>query len=197
MESNLDMNAVLGVNPDEQNMQESFVQPENSVYEDSLLNASTESTGVDTTSMFGTGTESVSSDEAQETDYLEEVKKKQEEQRLIDEHNRRVRESPEFKAQVVFNQYVQQNPYMSGKDKRRLLRECIKNAKKGRYDYLFDEEKIRKREERQKEKFDKLNKPKIHSVEELSDETRATLEQMADADVVPPFNKETGSFEDN
>lgn len=196
MESNLDMNAVLGVNPEEQK-EESLIEQTSSVFEDSLLNASTESAGVDTTSMFGTGTESVSSDEAQETDYNEEIRKKQEEQRIIDEHNKRVRESPEFKAQVVFNQYVQQNPYMSGKDKRRLLRECLKNAKKGKYDYLFDEEKIRKREERQKEKFDKLNKPKIHTVEELSDETRATLEQMADADVVPPFNKETGSFEDN
>lgn len=196
MESNLDMNAVLGVNPEEQK-EESLIEQTSSVFEDSLLNASTESAGVDTTSMFGTGTESVSSDEAQETDYNEEIRKKQEEQRIIDEHNKRVRESPEFKAQVVFNQYVQQNPYMSGKDKRRLLRECLKNAKKGKYDYLFDEEKIRKREERQKEKFDKLNKPKVHTVEELSDETRATLEQMADADVVPPFNKETGSFEDN
>lgn len=196
MESNLDMNAVLGVNPEEQK-EESLIEQTSSVFEDSLLNASTESVGVDTTSMFGTGTESVSSDEAQEADYNEEIRKKQEEQRIIDEHNKRVRESPEFKAQVVFNQYVQQNPYMSGKDKRRLLRECLKNAKKGKYDYLFDEEKIRKREERQKEKFDKLNKPKIHTVEELSDETRATLEQMADADVVPPFNKETGSFEDN
>jgi hypothetical protein len=196
MESNLDMNAVLGVNPEEQK-EESLIEQTSSVFEDSLLNASTESVGVDTTSMFGTGTESVSSYEAQETDYNEEIRKKQEEQRIIDEHNKRVRESPEFKAQVVFNQYVQQNPYMSGKDKRRLLRECLKNAKKGKYDYLFDEEKIRKREERQKEKFDKLNKPKVHTVEELSDETRATLEQMADADVVPPFNKETGSFEDN
>ena len=196
MESNLDMNAVLGVNPEEQK-EESLIEQTSSVFEDSLLNASTESAGVDTTSMFGTGTESVSSDEAQEADYNEEMRKKQEEQRIIDEHNKRVRESPEFKAQVVFNQYAQQNPYMSGKDKRRLLRECLKNAKKGKYDYLFDEEKIRKREERQKEKFDKLNKPKIHTVEELSDETRATLEQMADADVVPPFNKETGSFEDN
>ena len=196
MESNLDMNAVLGVNPEEQK-EESLIEQTSSVFEDSLLNASTESAGVDTTSMFGTGTDSVSSDEAQETDYNEEIRKKQEEQRIIDEHNKRVRESPEFKAQVVFNQYVQQNPYMSGKDKRRLLRECLKNAKKGKYDYLFDEEKIRKREERQKEKFDKLNKPKVHTVEELSDETRATLEQMADADVVPPFNKETGSFEDN
>jgi hypothetical protein len=196
MESNLDMNAVLGVNPEEQK-EESLIEQTSSVFEDSLLNASTESAGVDTTSMFGTGTESVSSDEAQEADYNEEIRKKQEEQRIIDEHNKRVRESPEFKAQVVFNQYVQKNPYMSGKDKRRLLRECLKNAKKGKYDYLFDEEKIRKREERQKEKFDKLNKPKVHTVEELSDETRATLEQMADADVVPPFNKETGSFEDN
>ena len=60
---------------------------------------------------------------------------------------------------------------------------------------MFDEEKIRKREERQKEKFDKLNKPKIHTVNELSDETRATLEQMADAEKVPAFNKETGTFE--
>ena len=52
---------------------------------------------------------------------------------------------------------------MSGKDKRRLLREGLKNAKRGRYDYMFDEEKIRKREERQKEKFDKLNNVDLES----------------------------------
>ena len=61
-------------------------------------------------------------------------------------------------------------------------------------DEQFDEEKIRKREERQKEKFEKLNKPKVHTVNELSEETKATLVQMADAEEVPAFNKETGSF---
>ena len=162
---------------------------------ESLLGVEDVVSSGDTTSMFGT--ETVAGNDVTAADFDEEMRKKQEQQRIIDEHNRRVRESPEFKAQIVFNQYLQQNPYLSGQEKRRLRKECLKNAKKGRYDYLFDEEKIKRREERQKEKFEKLNKPKTYTVDDLSDETRATLEQMADASVVPAFNKETGSFENN
>ena len=167
---------------------------------ESLLGQETEST-VDTTSLFGTNiaddtsSDTLKSGEVVALDHDAEVQRKLEEQRIIDEHNRRVAQTPEFKGQVVFNSYVQNNPYMTGKEKRRLLRECIKNAKKGKYDYLFDPEKIRKREEREQAKFDKLNKPKVYSVDDLSDETRATLEMMADASTVPAFNKETGSFE--
>lgn len=46
----------------------------------------------------------------------------------------------------------------SGKEKRRLRRECERNAAKGRYDKMFDEEYIKKRDERRKESFEKLNK---------------------------------------
>ena len=100
---------------------------------------------MDSNSMFGSevgeGSESVET-----VDFNEEMEKKKEQQRIIDEHNRRVRETPEFKAQIVFNQYLQSNPYLTGQQKRRLYRECLLNAKKGRYDYMFDPEKIRKRE---------------------------------------------------
>lgn len=193
MESNFDMTTVLGETTEETQVG-SVIEQTAEEFEGSLLGGESEES-MDSNSMFGSDTEVSTDEEAQAGNFDEEIKKKQEERRLIEEHNKRVRESPEFKAQVVFNQYLKQNPYMSGKDKRRLLRECLKNAKRGRYDYMFDEEKIRKREERQKEKFDKLNKPKIHTVNELSDETRATLEQMADAEKVPAFNKETGTFE--
>ena len=161
------------------------------IEEQSLLEENA-SEGLDTTSIFGTETEAA--DEVVENDYNAEIEKKKEEQRLIEEHNRRIRQSPEFKAQIVYNQYLKSNPYLSGQEKRRLRKECLKNAKKGRYDYMFDEEKIKRREERQKEKFDKLNKPKVHTVNDLSEETKETLKEMADASVVPTFNKETGSF---
>ncbi len=174
---------------------------EESLLNNSLLGAEDNST-LDNTSIFGTdlandtSSDTISNqDEVSTFDYDEEIERKKEEQRIIDEHNRRVSQTPEYKAQIVFNSYVQNNPYLSGQEKRRLKKECLRLAKKGKYDYLFDPEKIRKREEREQAKFDKLNKPKVYSVDDLSDETRATLEQMADASVVPAFNKETGSFE--
>ncbi len=158
-------------------------------------------TSIDNTALFGTNisedtsSDKVDSDEVVAFDNVAELKRKEEEQRIIEEHNRRVAQTPEFKAQIVFNSILQNNPYMSGQEKRRVRKECLRNAKKGRYDYLFDPEKIRKREERQKEKFDKLNKTPIHTVDDITDETRDVLEQMADSPEVPPFNKETGSFE--
>lgn len=191
MESKFDMTSVLADDNEEFQIGPVIEEPVDTP-EGSLLDTSSDQ-DLDSNSMFGTNSESAG-EEAQASDFDEEMRKKQEERRIIEAHNRRVMQSPEFKAQVVFNQYLKQNPYMSGKDKRRLLRECIKNAKRGRYDYMFDEEKIRKREERQKEKFEKLNKPKVHTVDELSKETKDTLVQMADAEEVPAFNKETGSF---
>lgn len=180
---------------------------ENKLDMESLLGAEVEGT-VDNTSLFGTNisedtsSDTLNTDDIVALDHDAEVERKMEEQRIIDEHNRRVAQTPEFKAQVVFNSYLQNNPYMSGPEKRRLRKECLRLAKKGRYDYLFDPEKIRKREEREKlkaekmkEKFDNLNKPKVYTVDDLSDETRATLEIMADSSVVPEFNQETGSFE--
>lgn len=174
--------------------------------EESLLNNSSllgEETQemIDNNSLFGTNISEDTSSDTIDTDNIvaldhdAEIERKMEEQRIIDEHNRRVAQSPEYKAKIVYDSYVQNNPLMSGQEKRRLRKECLRLAKKGKYDYLFDPEKIRKRQEREQAKFDKLNKPKVYSVDDLSDETRATLEQMADASVVPDFNKETGSFE--
>lgn len=66
----------------------------------------------------------------------------------------------EIQAQIVFENYVRNsNRLLSGKEKRRLYRECLKNAKKGRYTYMFDKEKIAKREERMRKNFEKLNNP--------------------------------------
>ena len=68
--------------------------------------------------------------------------------------------SYEIQAQIVFNNYMNNaNRLMSGKEKRRLFRECLRNAKKGRYEYMFDKEKIAKKEERMRKNFEKLNKP--------------------------------------
>lgn len=66
----------------------------------------------------------------------------------------------EIQAQIVFNNYMNNaNRLMSGKEKRRLFRECLRNAKKGKYEYMFDKEKIAKKEERMRKNFEKLNKP--------------------------------------
>lgn len=66
----------------------------------------------------------------------------------------------EVQAQIVFDNYMNNaNRFMSGKEKRRLYRECLRNAKKGKYNYMFDPEKMQKRQERARQNFDKMNKP--------------------------------------
>jgi hypothetical protein len=66
----------------------------------------------------------------------------------------------EVQAQIVFDNYMNSaNRFMSGKEKRRLYRECLRNAKKGRYNYMFDPAKMQKRQERARQNFDKMNKP--------------------------------------
>lgn len=68
--------------------------------------------------------------------------------------------TPEEQAQIVFENYIQNTQrFLSGKEKRRLLRECQRNARKGRYEYLFDEEKQAKKRERAAQAFDKMNNP--------------------------------------
>ncbi len=64
----------------------------------------------------------------------------------------------EIQAQIVFENYIRNSQrLLSGKEKRRLLRECQRNAKKGKYNYMFDKEKMAKREERARKNFEKLN----------------------------------------
>ena len=66
----------------------------------------------------------------------------------------------EVQAQIIFDNYMNNtNRLMSGKEKRRLYRECLRNAKKGRYNYMFDPDKMQKRQERIRQNFDKMNKP--------------------------------------
>lgn len=66
----------------------------------------------------------------------------------------------EVQAQIVFDNYMNSaNRFMSGKEKRRLHRECLRNAKKGKYTYMFDPAKMQKRQERARQNFDKMNKP--------------------------------------
>lgn len=105
----------------------------------------------------------------------------QDEEELIREHNERIKKSAEYKALVVLNQYESNlraaGRFMSGSERRKLHREFLRKAKKGAFDYMFDEEKIAKRQERDKAKFDKLNAPQ-RSVEELSDDTKAKLLEM-------------------
>lgn len=68
----------------------------------------------------------------------------------------------EEQARIVFENYIRNtNRFLSGKEKRRLLRECIRNAKKGRYEYMFDEEKIAKKRERTAKAFEKMNSSNV------------------------------------
>lgn len=109
---------------------------------------------------------------------------KAEQQRLIDEHNRRVMQSPEFQAQVMYDNYLRTTPgIFDGKTKRRLRKQFLREAKKGKFKRFFDEEMIAKRQQREQSKFDKLNAPVIHSVEDISEDTQETLKLMADMEV--------------
>lgn len=136
-------------------------------------NTSTESLGF-------IGSKETTADETTSVD-LEKLAEAQERQRIINEHNARIMKSPEYRAQVVFENYVQTcGRILSGQEKRNLKRQFLRNAKKGMYDYLFDEEKARKREERMQAKFDKMNKPKVHTVDEIPENVQKDLLDMVD-----------------
>ena len=106
---------------------------------------------------------------------------------LIETHNERVAMSAEYKANIILMQYVSQardeGRFISGHDKRMLYKKFLRRAKKGKYDYMFDPEKIAKRQERMKAKskakFELLNSPIIkHTVEEIPDNVQERLKEM-------------------
>ena len=108
-----------------------------------------------------------------------------EQQRIIDEHNQRIMKSPEFKAQVMYENYLRTcGIILDGPTKRRIRKQFLRDAKNGKFDYLFDPEKIAKRQAREQAKFDKLNKPVIHKVEDIDEDTQATLKEMANMEVI-------------
>lgn len=108
-----------------------------------------------------------------------------EQQRIIDEHNQRIMKSPEFKAQVMYENYLRTcGRILDGPAKRRIRKQFLRDAKNGKFDYLFDPEKIAKRQAREQAKFDKLNKPVIHTVEDIDEDTQATLKEMANMEVI-------------
>ena len=94
---------------------------------------------------------------------------------IVEAHNERVAMSPEYKANIVLFQYMSQarqsGKFISGHDKRTLYRKFLRLAKKGKYDYMFDPEKIAKRQERMKAQLDSLNAPAVkHTVDEIPDD---------------------------
>ena len=110
---------------------------------------------------------------------------------IVEAHNERVAMSPEYKANIVLMQYMTQQrqagKYISGHDKRMLYRKFLRLAKKGKYDYMFDPEKIAKRQERMKAKFDSLNAPIVkHTADEIPDEVQERLKEMVNEE---PWNE--------
>lgn len=110
---------------------------------------------------------------------------------IIEAHNERVQMSPEYKANVVLLQYISQSQqsgkFISGHEKRTLYRKFLRLAKKGKYDYMFDKEKIAKRQERMRAKFESLNAPIVkHSVEEIPDDVQERLKEMVNEE---PWNE--------
>lgn len=110
---------------------------------------------------------------------------------IVEAHNERVAMSPEYKANIVLFQYMSQarqsGKFISGHDKRTLYRKFLRLAKKGKYDYMFDPEKIAKRQERMKAKFDSLNAPAVkHTVDEIPDDVQERLKEMVNEE---PWNE--------
>lgn len=110
---------------------------------------------------------------------------------IIEAHNERVEMSPEYKANIVLLQYMSQSQqsgkFISGHEKRTLYRKFLRLAKKGKYDYMFDKEKIAKRQERMRAKFESLNAPIVkHSVEEIPDDVQERLKEMVNEE---PWNE--------
>lgn len=110
---------------------------------------------------------------------------------LIEAHNERVAMSAEYKANIVLLQYISQvqqaGRFISGHDKRMLYRKFLRLAKKGKYDYMFDPDKIAKRQERMKAKFESLNSPIVkHTVEEIPDNVKERLKEMVNEE---PWNE--------
>ena len=110
---------------------------------------------------------------------------------IIEAHNERVEMSPEYKASIVLLQYISQSQqsgkFISGHEKRTLYRKFLRLAKKGKYDYMFDKEKIAKRQERMRAKFESLNAPIVkHSVEEIPDDVQERLKEMVNEE---PWNE--------
>ena len=110
---------------------------------------------------------------------------------LVEAHNERVAMSAEYKANVVLLQYISQaqqsGRFISGHEKRMLYRKFLRLAKKGKYDYMFDPEKIAKRQERMKAKFDSLNAPIVkHTVDEIPDNVQERLKEMVNEE---PWNE--------
>lgn len=109
----------------------------------------------------------------------------EEKQKIIEEHNERVRKSPEYQAQILANQYIanarNSGIYYNGAQRKGIYKKFLRQAKKGKFNYLFDEEKQRKRMERMQKKFDSLNNPTpVHSVDELPQEAKEKLLEMVD-----------------
>ena len=110
---------------------------------------------------------------------------------LVEAHNERVAKSAEYKANVVLLQYISQaqqsGRFISGHEKRKLYRKFLRLAKKGKYDYMFDPEKIAKRQERMKAKFESLNAPIVkHTVDEIPDNVQERLKEMVNEE---PWNE--------
>ena len=123
----------------------------------------------------------LSVEEVEYKDTLEEDKQREAQKKEAE----RIMKTPEFKASVLFNNYIKtNNVIMSGPEKKRLYREFLRKAKKGRYDYLFDPDKIARREEkereRQRKKFEKLNTPIKYTVDDIPEDVQKTLLSMVD-----------------
>lgn len=66
--------------------------------------------------------------------------------------------NPMVRANIVYQNYLNTcGRILSGQEKRTIRRKIERDTKKGRYDYLFDADKIAAKERRARAAFEKLN----------------------------------------
>lgn len=88
---------------------------------------------------------------------------------LLNSHNDRIIRSPEYQAMVIYENYMRTaaNPYMDGPAKKRLRKEILRNAKKGKYKKIFTEEYIEETKRIALEEFIKTGASVPETIEPL------------------------------
>lgn len=76
-----------------------------------------------------------------------------------EEYRKELLKQPAVRANLVYQNYINTcERILSGKEKRNIRRRILRETLKGKYDYMFDEAAIARKEERSRKAFDSLNK---------------------------------------
>jgi hypothetical protein len=116
-----------------------------------LLNNMLSNTGIDNIAIAQSNISEDVHKQREESHKLEQLKREKE------EYLKKV-SNPEMQAQVIADNYIKSSEiFLNSRERKRIYKECLRNAKKGKYKAYFIPESIAKREERERIKLAKLN----------------------------------------